>query len=70
MFKGCCDHTQCYNNQGHDVLDDTICVMEKYDSRSAEEFYESVYAGDTDPFCASCHEKMLENTANISIQGN
>ncbi len=61
---------EAYNDEGHDVSDATVCVMEKVDGATAIEFCQDVLNGFQDPFCSSCHEEMEEHTSNINILGN
>ncbi len=59
-----------YNNPGHDVRDETMCLMEKFDPSSAYDFYQNVLAGYAKPFCDSCDEALKNYTSNIVISGN
>lgn len=59
-----------YNNSGHDVAKDTICVMEAFDENTAYNFYSNVYGNNQSPFCNSCDTAMKNYTSNISISGN
>ena len=61
-----------YDVPGHDVSAETICIMEKFETGGniSYNFYRDIFLGNTNPFCDSCMEKMLEYTKNISIEGN
>ena len=59
-----------YNNPGHDVRYETMCLMEKFDPSSAYDFYQNVLAGYAKPFCDSCDEALKNYTSNIVISGN
>ena len=62
---------EAYEISGHDVLDEAICVMEKFErSQISYEFYRDILFNNKNPFCDSCMEKMIEYTKNISIEGN
>jgi hypothetical protein len=59
-----------YDNEGHDITGETICVMERFDKRTAYEFYQDVLNGVADPFCDSCEQTMIGLTTSTSIKGN
>ena len=59
-----------YDKPGHDVNGATVCVMERFDLRTAYEFYIDVLNNRVEPFCASCRNQLEAYTSNISILGN
>ena len=61
---------EVYTNSGHDIANDTICIMEQFDIQTAATFYYAVLDEQIPPFCDSCMEAMQSYTSNISISGN
>ena len=59
-----------YDNEGHDIVSETVCVMERFDKRTAYKFYQDVLNGVADPFCDSCEQTMSGLTTSTSIYGN
>jgi hypothetical protein len=58
-----------YDDNGHDIVNGTRCVMEAYEEDYVVEFYQSVKEGTVRPFCNSCEVIMKNNTQNVNIQG-
>ena len=59
-----------YDDEGHDQDNASICVMEKFDTDTANDFYVNILMGTAAPFCSLCMDKMLAYTSNINITGN
>lgn len=59
-----------YEDDEHDVLNATQCVMESFEQSSADIFYQDILNGVKKPFCDSCNKDMKDYTANIIILGN
>ena len=59
-----------YNNPGHDVENDYVCVMEKYYSAEANEFYTEILDGSALPFCPSCTSSLSTLLPTKLYHGN
>ena len=57
-----------YNEQGHDIDNATVCVMETFEPDACLNYYEALLnANGAEPFCKACKAKMLEYTSNINV---
>ena len=59
-----------YDNVGHDVDDETVCIMERFDQNHVYDFYQGVSSGYINPFCNSCEAQIRNYTSNLFIFGN
>lgn len=59
-----------YDNPGHDVENDYVCVMEKYYSAEANEFYTEILDGSALPFCPSCTSSLSTLLPTKLYHGN
>ena len=59
-----------YDNEGHDVDDACVCIMERFERYYAYDYYQDIMSGEAAPFCPSCTETLRELTSNIEIYGN
>ena len=47
-----------------------ICSMERFDAKTAHDYYEDVRAGRAEPFCESCKSALHDLVMETIVYGN
>ena len=59
-----------YKQDGHDVNNEYVCIMEAFEKSPSLKYHEDLYYGFISPFCSSCESSAHNLFLTRIIEGN